>query len=174
VVYGIVKQCAGSIWVYSELGQGTTFKIYLPRVDELVENLNSSHHLHKKLLQGQENILLVEDEESVRVFLRNVLQSYGYTVLEAAHGEEALNTANQNEGRKIHLLLTDVMMPGMNGLELAESLAHCRPEIKVLYMSGYTNAVTTHNDMAESGIPFLQKPFSPDALACKVREVLAR
>jgi CheY-like chemotaxis protein len=168
-VYGIVKQSGGNIWVYSEPGRGTTFKIYLPRVDavEAVEPRRPT----EPLPGGSEVILLVEDEDSLRDLARESLQTVGYTVLEARHGGEALVTSEQHAG-PIHLLLTDVIMPHMNGRELADRLVSARPEIRVLYMSGYTGEVIRAQDLMQSGRAFLPKPFSPDALVRKVREAL--
>jgi len=169
-VYGIVKQSGGHICVYSELGQGTSFKIYLPRVDPAADPVEPGGLL-AHVAQGRETILLVEDEEAVRELARDILEANGYAVLEARHGDEALAICERHS-EPIHLMLTDVVMPGMNGRELAERLARLRPETKVLYMSGYTdNAIVLHGVLNGRAV-FLQKPFSPDALARKVREVL--
>ncbi len=169
-VYGIVKQSGGDIWVYSEPGRGTSFKIYMPRVEETVEAVELGKPLAKRPT-AQETVLLVEDEVGVRSLLHGVLTSGGYTVLEGRRGEEALRIAELHQG-PIHLILTDVVMPGMSGRELAERLKASRPEMKVLYMSGYTDDAIVHHGVLDPGMAFLQKPFTPDALARKVREVL--
>ena len=170
-VYGIVKQSGGHICVYSELGQGTAFKIYLPRVDPAADPVEPGGLL-AHVAQGRETILLVEDEGAVRELARDILEANGYAVLEARHGDEALAICERHS-EAIHLMLTDVVMPGMNGRELAERLARLRPETKVLYMSGYTdNAIVLHGVLNGRAV-FLQKPFTPDALARKVREVLS-
>jgi signal transduction histidine kinase len=171
-VYGIVKQSGGNIWVYSEVGRGTTFKIYLPRVGDLagalkisVEGDNINLHV------GTETVLLVEDEERVREMIREILQESGYQVLEAKHGQEALLVADQHPGT-IHLMLSDVVMPQMGGRELAERLSPLRKEMKVLYMSGYTDDAIVHHGVLDQGMAFIEKPFTPTALTRKVREIL--
>ena len=169
-VYGIVKQSGGNIWVYSETGQGTTFKIYLPEVDDAVEETRTEESL-AEFSGGTETILLAEDEEFVRNFVKDVLQKYGYTVLEAQHGSEALRIGLQHSGR-IHLLLTDVVMPRMSGQQLAKQMATLRPTVKVLYMSGYTESAIVHHGVLDSNAAFVQKPFTGEALARRVREVL--
>jgi CheY-like chemotaxis protein len=169
-VYGIVKQSGGNIWVYSEPGQGTTFKIYFPLVEEGAE-APEVQEVQADSLRGTETILVVEDDEAVRPLVRGVLLSHGYTVLEASRGEEALATCQQHAG-PIHLLLTDVVMPGMNGSELAKRLASLYPEMKTLYMSGYADEGIVHHGVLNSGATFLQKPFTPDALVRKVHQAL--
>jgi PAS domain S-box-containing protein len=171
MVYGIVKQSGGYIWVYSEPGKGTTFKIYLPRIDEDVESVRLGTPLPKSL-QGSETILLVEDDEMVLRLARTVLQKNGYNVLEAANAEEALRMAQKHSDNPIHLMVTDVVMSKMNGRELADCLISLRPKMKVLYMSGYTENTIVHHGVLDPGINYIQKPFTPDALARKVREVL--
>ena len=168
-VYGFVKQSGGYIWVYSELGRGTTIKIYMPRIEASAQPIE--HGDAPTLPRGSATILLVEDEESLRELNLELMQGLGYTVLLAAYGAQALQIAEEHSGR-IDLLLTDVVMPGMSGRELAERLAFTRPEMKVLYMSGYTDNVIVHHGILESGIAFLQKPFTRDELARKLREVL--
>jgi PAS domain S-box-containing protein len=169
-VYGIVKQSDGDIWVYTEPGKGSTFKIYLPRVDAPPEQPREKVS-GDELLRGSETILLVEDEEEVRKLAIRVLERQGYKVLEAHDGDEALLVCEQHQG-PIHLMLTDVVMPGMNGHELAKRLEPFHPEMKVLYMSGYTdNAIVLHGVLVE-GVHYIQKPFTVNALAKKVREVL--
>jgi two-component system, cell cycle sensor histidine kinase and response regulator CckA len=169
-VYGIVKQSGGSIWVYSEVGRGTTFKIYLPRVQGRAED---AEPICAKVAptRSSETVLLVEDEEAVRHLAREVLQSQGYTVLEARHPGEALRFGAEHLG-PIHLLVTDVVMPQMGGREVASRLAPRRPEMRVLYMSGYTDEAIVHQGVLDAGTAFLQKPFSVTGLAQKVREVL--
>jgi PAS domain S-box-containing protein len=172
-VYGIIKQSGGYIWVYSEPGKGTSFKIYLPRVSATGEAIAVEPTVAAaKPEQALETILLVEDESKLRRLARQYLENQGYTVLEAADGAAAIEVSNAHPA-PIHLLLTDVIMPGMNGRELAHRLSLLRPETKVLFMSGYTENAIGHNGMLEEGIILLQKPFTLPALKAKVREKLA-
>jgi len=168
-VYGIVKQSGGYVWVYSELGRGTTFKIYLPRVDAAPDTLLPARE--PSTVAGTETILLAEDDAVLRPLAKGLLEKLGYTVLDAADAVEALEAARQYT-EVIHLLLTDVVMPGASGRELARRLESHRPDVKVLYVSGYTDDAIVHHGMLEPGLNFLQKPFTPAALARKVREVL--
>ena len=168
-VYGIVKQSNGFVWVYSEPGCGTTFKIYLPQVD--AEKTTKAKLVAEAACNGSETILLVEDEDVVRKLAREVLEDAGYNVLEADCGEEAIRLCTEYT-QEVHLLLSDVVMPGTSGKEIAERLVSLRPEMKVLFMSGYTDEAIVHHGVLDSGVKFLQKPFSPAALSRKVREVL--
>ena len=170
-VYGIVKQSGGTLWVESAPGRGTTFEIYLPLVEEVAAGGELHPALPAPTPGGTETILVVEDEMSVRKLAAEFLGSNGYTVLEAQDGGEALQVCEEHRA-PIHLLLTDVVMPGMSGWELAERLAGARPEMKVTYMSGYTDDAIVQHGVLEEGTAFLQKPFSLDALARTVREVL--
>lgn len=169
-VYGIIKQSGGNIWAYSELRQGTSFKIYLPTVEEEVETYKTAA-LPPPPPGGTETILLVEDEGAVRTMISKVLQSGGYTVLEAQHGVEALRVCKKHKG-PIHLMISDVIMPQMSGRELAGRLALRLPEMRVLYISGYPDNAIIHHGVLETGTAFLQKPFTLNALEYKVREVL--
>jgi len=169
-VYGIVKQSGGSIWVYSEPGLGTTFKIYLPRVDESIEEVREKA-TGEKLSRGGETILLVEDEESVRRLSVQILKRQGYKVLEASCGNDALVLSKEHK-EPIHIMLTDVVMPRMSGPELASQLRPTHPTMKVLYMSGYTDNTIVNHGVLEEGINYIQKPFTVDSLTKRVREVL--
>ncbi|PIY20275.1 MAG: hybrid sensor histidine kinase/response regulator, partial [Deltaproteobacteria bacterium CG_4_10_14_3_um_filter_60_8] len=172
-VYGIVKQSGGSLWVYSEVGRGTTFKIYLPRVDE--EQVRVEEQARATGVEvparGVETLLVVEDEGAVRNLAARVLTAAGYQVLTAVNGEEALVLLEDRQG-PVHLLLTDVVMPGMGGRELAARLATNWPDLKVLFMSGYTNNAIVHHGVLDEGTQFIGKPFSVMELTRKVREVL--
>jgi CheY-like chemotaxis protein len=168
-VFGIVKQSGGHIWVYSEVGKGTSFKIYLPRVQQKVHV--SSDNTRASAPRGTETVLLVEDEEQVRVLAKNVLGRFGYHVLVAENAHKALEIVNGHDGT-IHLLLTDVVMPKMSGRELAEKVTPLRPKTKILFMSGYTADTVVHHGELGPGVAFLQKPITPDVLVRKVREVL--
>jgi two-component system cell cycle sensor histidine kinase/response regulator CckA len=169
-VYGIVKQSSGNIWIYSELGKGTSFKIYLPRVDEPPEELGEKVET-KEFTRGSETILLVEDDEEVRKLAVKILEKQGYTVLEASQGDEALILCKEHKG-PIHLMVTDVVLPGMNGRELTTHLKMLHQEMKVLYMSGYTDNTITHHGVLEKGMNYIQKPFTVEGLGRKLREVL--
>ena len=171
-VYGIVKQSGGNVWVYSEPGHGSTFKVYFPRVGEGAQEYRRGAE-PEEVLRGEETVLLAEDEETVRKLAREVLELYGYRVLEAAGGGDALLICERHAG-PIQLLVTDVVMPEMGGRELAARLARLRPETRVLYMSGYTDSAIAHQGVLEDRADFIQKPFTPEALARKVREVLDR
>ncbi len=172
-VYGIVKQSGGFIWVYTELGRGTVFKIYLPRVDAATETLAGAAGSRAPATRGTETVLLAEDEAPVRSVARQVLERHGYTVLEAPSAEAALDIADRYSG-PIHLLLTDVVMPGLSGRDLAVRLATRRPEARVIYMSGYTDDAITRHGVLEPGLAYIQKPFTADTIVQKVREVLDR
>ncbi|HEX8843744.1 MAG TPA: PAS domain S-box protein [Pyrinomonadaceae bacterium] len=169
-VYGIVKQSGGNIWVYSEVGKGTTFKVYLPRFDEAPEHHDERLPVEKSLA-GTETILLVEDEEMVRDIASQALEQSGYRVLVASDTLHALELCREHAER-IDLMLTDVVMPQMSGRVLAERVAPLRPEMRVLYMSGYTDDHIVHHGVLEEGMNFIEKPFTADQLARKVREVL--
>ncbi len=168
-VYGIVHQSGGFIWVYSEVGRGTTFKIYLPEVDAPVSSTGAA--AATELPRGTETVLVAEDSEAVRAVTRQVLERQGYTVLEAPHGNAALALAAAHDG-PIHLLLTDVVMPGLSGRQLADELMKRRPATRVLYTSGYTDDAVVRHGVLEAGIAYLQKPFTSASLARKVRETL--
>jgi PAS domain S-box-containing protein len=168
-VLGIVQQNQGSIWVYSEPGQGTTFKVYLPRVDAAVDTLRPVDTATD--LRGSETILLVEDDDQLRVVAQEILRKSGYRVIEARHAGDAVLHAEKHPDT-IHLLLTDVVMPKMSGPELAKRLAGSRPDMKVLCMSGYTDDSIVRHGVLESRIAYLQKPLTPESLVRKVREVL--
>jgi PAS domain S-box-containing protein len=171
-VYGIIKQSEGYVWVYSEAGKGTSFKIYLPRVTAMGEVVAPTLAPAVAISgTGGETILLVEDEAKLRGLTRHYLETQGYTVLEAGDGNAAMQLCTAHEGL-IHLLLTDVIMPGMNGRELAQWISEQRPNVKVLYMSGYTENAIGHNGTLDAGITLLQKPFTLPTLKAKVRETL--
>jgi two-component system, cell cycle sensor histidine kinase and response regulator CckA len=187
-LYGIVNQSGGNIWVYSEPGQGTTFKIYLPRVDkpepegrDLPAGHSGRHRARpsnerRRSLEGHaqswpETILVVEDDDQVRKFAVRVLKGYGYTVLEASNGEAAIEVAAKHS-EPIHLLLTDVIMPGMSSKDMEEHLRPLRPAMRVLYMSGYTDNTIVDHGVLAPGKAFLGKPFTSESLGRKVREVL--
>jgi len=171
-VYGVVKQSDGYIWVYSELGKGTTFKIYLPRIDQAAQTV-AMDRSKAELLRGSETILLVEDADPLRALTCALLEKNGYTVLAAENGTEAIELAERKD-QPIHLLFTDVVMPGMSGRELANYLTARRPDMRVIYMSGYTNDAIAHHGVLDPGIFFIEKPFSQEALMRKLREVLDR
>ncbi|MBI4563749.1 MAG: PAS domain S-box protein [Planctomycetes bacterium] len=169
-VHGIVKQSGGHIWVYSEMGRGSTFKIYLPRVEEQL-SLAPPSPVQRPSYQGSETILIVEDDDSLRKLASTILRSKGYTVFDADRGEDALIQAKSYMG-PIHLLLVDVIMPGMSGREVAQHVKASRPLLKVLYMSGYTEAAIGHHGVLDEGMAFIEKPFTPEGLVRKVRHVL--
>jgi len=171
-VFGIVQQSSGTIWVYSEPGRGTTFKVYLPEADKGMTLRRARLNVAMASLQGSETVLLVEDEEQVRVVVRGVLRRYGYTVLDTGEPSDALALASAHEG-DIALLLTDVVMPDMSGPELANRLRLQRPTLRVLCMSGYTDDAVVRHGLVDAGMAFMQKPIVPDTLARKIREVLA-
>ncbi len=170
-VYGIVEQSGGTIWVYSEVDHGTTFKIYLPRVQQAQAAVLAPQPEHQAV-GGSETLLLVEDEDAVRQAAYEFLESCGYTVLQARSGTEAIALAERFAG-EIDLLITDVVMPGMSGRELSDAFLTTRPRMKVLYISGYTEGAVLQRGVMECGGMFLQKPFSLNVLGAKVREALA-
>jgi len=170
MVYGIVKQSGGNIWVYSEENRGTTFKIYLPRVDQPAETAGGENR-PRSVQRGSETILLVEDDPQLRQLSSSILAHCGYKVLVAGGPEEGLAICKQNH-HDIRLLVTDVVMPRMNGRQLAERIQQVTPNVKVLYISGYTSNAIVHYGVLDPGLWFLPKPFTLSALMAKVREVL--
>jgi len=169
-VYGVVQQSGGYIWLYTELGHGTSFKIYLPRVDA-AESEAAADEPAAGSVDGSETVLVAEDEEAVRQIIVKALEARGYRVLSAGDGGAALERASAY-ARAIDLLVTDVVMPDMNGRELARRLTEARPSVKILYLSGYTDDAILHRGVLQEGVAFLQKPFSLRALARKIRQVL--
>jgi len=170
-VYGIVKQSEGSIWVTSEPGRGTTFKVYLPRTADVA--IAAAAPGVSSLASGTETVLLVEDQAEVRAVALACLARHGYTVLEASRGDEALRVAADYQG-PIHLLLTDVVMPAMSGADVSSALLRIRPEVRVLYASGYTESVIVSHGVLDPDVDLIQKPFTPERLLQKVRDVLDR
>jgi len=168
-VYGIVKQHGGNIWVYSELGKGTTFKIYFPKTQEPVEDIKKETYV--VIPKGNETILLIEDEKKVREITALMLKSLGYNVLEASNGDEAISIAKEYI-KPIDLVLSDVVMPGITGFDMVDRIREKHPEIKVLFMSGYTDNVIVHHGILKEGVNFIQKPFSLKAIAEKIRSIL--
>jgi two-component system cell cycle sensor histidine kinase/response regulator CckA len=169
-VYGIVKQSGGYIWVYSEVGKGSVFKVYLPFVNESPQ-LTPQKDTDASSLRGTETILLAEDSDSLREMAKEYLESVGYSVIESASGKDALERAKEFNGI-IHLLLTDIVMPEMSGPELAAEVAGSRPGIKIIYTSGYTDGAIARQGILDPAVAFIQKPYRPKALGRKIREVL--
>ena len=169
-VYGIVKQSGGYLDLESSLGAGSTFTVYLPRLEVIVEPPKAKIPITASF-RGEETVLLVEDEDVLRGLLAKFLRLYGYTVLEASHGGEALLACERHQG-PIHLMVTDVVMPRMSGRELADRLIPLRPEMKIIYMSGYTEDTLVQHGVTDQSVAFLQKPFKPIELARRVYAVL--
>jgi CheY-like chemotaxis protein len=169
-VYGMVKQIGGDIWVYSEVGKGTTFKLYFPRVSDPVTD-SAPADTTSMTSPTSETVLVVEDEKAVRDLTVKIMRQLGYHVLAAASGAEAIEVSRSHTGH-IALLLTDVVMPNMSGRQLADVLIPSRPGLKVLYLSGYTENTVVHHGVLDEGVDFLPKPFSREVLAKKIREIL--
>lgn len=170
-VYGIVKQSGGFVWVYSEPGKGTSFKIYFPRVVEKI-GLKKATEPHIQSIQGTEAILVVEDDDLVREVVANSLTTLGYSILEAKNGEDALRYFKKERKQSIDLIVTDIVMPQMSGGEFIKQLRKKDNNTKVLFISGYTDNAVVHHGILDEGIPYLQKPFTMNDLGKKVREVL--
>jgi len=172
MVYGFVKQSGGYIYVDSQWGRGATFRVYLPEAEEAAPTTTAEPPSElPEFPAGTETVLVVEDEDAVRHLVRRFLQMSGYTVLHAPNGEEAVSVARKHDG-PIHLLVTDVAMPGMNGRQLGDVLTRARPGLRILFMSGYTDEAVLREGKLEPGTAFLQKPFNPASLVRKVRDVL--
>jgi CheY-like chemotaxis protein len=169
-VYGIVKQNNGFIWVYSEPGEGTTFKIYLPVSEEIGKTFKKTEY-KLDMLKGNETILLVEDEESIRGMVQKGLEAFGYSVFIAQDGNEAINLFKLYQDQ-IQMVITDVVMPIMSGHDLIEVLQSLKADIKTIYISGYTDDTISYHGVLEDGINFIEKPFSPQKIALKVRQIL--
>ncbi len=169
-MYGIIKQSGGNISVYSELGHGTTFKVYLPELAAAPQNVEATV-VEAAIPGGSETVLLVEDEDVVRGLAQKILEQSGYKVLAASRGAEAIRFCLQRT-EPIHLLLTDVVMPETSGKEVADRATELLPDLRVLFMSGYTDEAIVHHGVLDSNVEFIQKPFTPAALVRKVREVL--
>jgi CheY-like chemotaxis protein len=167
----IVKQCGGYIDVQSELGKGTTFKVYFPKVDEAPDR-SAEFFRQGPLPRGTETLLLVEDEPSLRHLAMNVLEAQGYTVLRANNGQDGLNMARKQKGAEIRLVITDVIMPQMGGKVMADWLKTTSPELKILFTSGYSDDTIAQHGVLEPGVAFLPKPYTPATLTRKVREML--
>jgi CheY-like chemotaxis protein len=170
-VFGIVQQSGGTVWLYSEPGRGATFKVYLPQADPADVEQAKSRPPEVQTLYGTETVLVVEDEESVRHLACTILRRYGYHVLEAQSGGDALLICEQHSAT-IHLLLTDVVMPRISGRQLAARIQAVRPQMKVLYMSGYSDKSIIQHGVLDSTVAFVEKPLTPASLTSKVREVL--
>jgi two-component system, cell cycle sensor histidine kinase and response regulator CckA len=172
IIHGIVKQSGGEIWVYSEPGSGTTVKIYLPRVFEPTDSWKHTH-AGSAMSGGHETILVVEDEKAVQKMVRGILTRLGYNVLEAGDGQQALELCGSHAA-PIHLMVTDVVMPGIAGPDLARAVKILRPETRIIFMSGYTENSMLQHDPIEPEANFLQKPFTPEEFAQIIRDVLDR
>jgi two-component system cell cycle sensor histidine kinase/response regulator CckA len=170
-VYGIVKQSGGYIWVYSELGVGTTFKIYFPRIDDEVAEVAPEESEAAPAERGSETVLLVEDEEALREVMREVLEDTGYTVLTARDGVDAIRVSNAHP-RPIHVMVIDLMLPGMGGRSAALEITAARPDLKTLYISGYSTEAVLHHGMLSRGSAFLSKPFTSAGLLRSLRELV--
>jgi DNA-binding NtrC family response regulator len=167
-----VEQSGGDIWVYSEPGYGTSFKIYFPRVDEPQDiDEVKEKQVDEELLRGDDTILVVEDNEEVRKVTARILKMQGYRILEASNEDDAFSIGDQHDG-PIHLIVTDIVMPKMHGPELAKHLSSSYPEMKVIYMSGHVENVISHHGILEKGMEYIQKPFTINGLVRKAREVL--
>jgi len=169
-VYGIIKQSEGFIWVESEPGKGSTFKIYFPRIEMDAKDLPAPD-IEEKALRGHETILLVEDEDMVRELTVRILEEKGYQVLESSRGEIAMEVSKKYKS-PIDLMITDIVMPGMGGKKLVQKIKKHRPQLKILYISGYTDEIISQHGVLEEGTHFLQKPFLPQSFLTKIREIL--
>jgi PAS domain S-box-containing protein len=170
-VYGIVKQSGGYIWCYTEINRGTTFKIYFPRVEEKAEALPRKPNFTMNALRGTETVLVVEDEEAVRQLVSNILEMKGYNVLQASNGAKALELSEHHKG-PIHLVVTDIVMPGMTGPEVAKKISEKRSDVKIVFVSGYSDGAIAHQGLLDGDVAYIEKPFGIEILAQKVREVL--
>lgn len=169
-MYGIVKQNKGFVWVYSEKGHGSTFKVYLPRSSNEITETDPGD-ISVKMLEGYETVLIVEDDEYLRKVVKIALDQFGYKTLEACDGQAAVSLC-ESYGGQIDLMITDVVMPRMSGRETADRVKVLFPDIRVVFVSGYTDNAIVHHGVLDSGIHFLEKPFSPEKLLRKVRFVL--
>jgi CheY-like chemotaxis protein len=170
-VYGIVKQHESQIYVYSEVGKGTTFKIFLPVIEGTAGE--KADKPIETIPQGKETFLIAEDDPTIQRMLKSCLEPLGYNLLIASDGKEAIDISNNFEG-DIHLLLTDVIMPNMNGQELADAIQEMRPDMQIIFMSGYTDDVISHHGVLEPGVNFIQKPVTPSRLTKVLKEVLRK